>query len=148
MVAACNTCSNDPTVASLILGGRRIFLTRFLSQNYEKFCNSLQPLIGCAESRMTSDAFRCQKEFDLHWLFASSGPTKAITHIVNDLMSFPFGGRYQSAALHTMEKGTPQTIQWNHTMELPCGLSPTLSSSSSSSKVIIIIKYHHHHLIH
>ena len=68
----------------------------------------------------------------------SPSTTLAITHLVNDLMSFPFkeGVRYQSADLHTMERRgyrryngniqwrpihtihTIQTIQWKHTMEI------------------------------
>ena len=53
----------------------------------------------------------------------SPSTTLAITHLVNDLMSFPFkeGVRYQSADLHTMERRGYRryngNIQWRHTME-------------------------------
>ena len=62
--------------------------------------------------------------------------TTAITHIVNDLMSFPFGGVDTNQVLYIQWGGeaTDDTMEtYNGDQQLPSGLSSTLSSSSPSS---------------
>ena len=90
LAPAFNTCPNDPTMGSFILGGRRIFLLHI--------CPEMMKVLQCFATFAGScwihdDIGRIQMSKGLRFTFAfCQEPSKAITHIVNDLMSFPFGG--------------------------------------------------------
>ena len=81
------------------------------------FWKPLQPSVACAESMMTlrhSDVNRSSIYIRFLSVLAA---IRAISHLVDDFMSFPVGGgRYQSGALHTMglrRYNWRPNIQWS-----------------------------------
>ena len=103
--------ANDPAAGSFILGGRSHFSSPF------PFLKAFATFSSLCWIHDDIEAFRCQQEFDLHSLFVSRAAIRAISHLVNDFMSFPVGGgRYQSGALHTMglrRYNWRPNIQWS-----------------------------------
>ena len=119
-------------MGSFILGGRRIFLLHI--------CPEIMKVLQCFATFgglcwIHDDIGRIQMSKGVRFTFAfCQSTTAAITHLVNDLMSFPFeaGGRYQSAALHTMERRRGYrryngNIQWRPAPagQLDCPLTPS-----------------------
>ena len=103
--------ANDPAAGSFILGGRSHFSPAF------PFLKAFATFSSLCWIHDDIEAFRCQQEFDLHSLFVSRAAIRAISHLVDDFMSFPVGGgRYQSGALHTMglrRYNWRPNIQWS-----------------------------------